>query len=64
MRFQERQEGFQAGKEAGREEGKGESMKEVALRMLRAGKYALDEIADMSGLPLDEVQSLKAEVTI
>ena len=51
MRRQERQEGF--------EEGKGENMKEVALRMLRAGKYALDEISDMSGLPLDEIQSLK-----
>ena len=57
MRRQERQEGFEEGKE----EGKGEKMREVALRMLRAGKYALDEIADMSGLPLNEVQSLKAE---
>lgn len=53
MRRQERQEGI--------EEGKGEKMREVALRMLRAGKYALDEISDMSGLPLNEVQSLKAE---
>ena len=55
MRRQERREGF--------EEGKGEKMREVALRMLRTGRYALDEISDMSGLPLNEVQSLKAEAT-
>ena len=49
MRRQERQEGIE------------ENMRAVALRMLRAGKYALDEIADMSGLPLNEVQSLNVE---
>ena len=40
-----------------------ESMREVAIRMLKAGKYALDEIAIISGLSLDEVQNLKAEAT-
>ena len=40
MRRQERQEGIE------------ENMRAVALRMLQAGKYALDEISDMSGLPL------------
>ena len=33
---------------------------EVALRMLEAGKYVLDEIANISGLPLDEVKKLQA----
>ncbi len=33
-----------------------DSLKEVALRMLKVGKYALDEIAAISGLPLDEVK--------
>lgn len=37
-----------------------ESLIEVALRMLKAGKYALDEIASISGLSLDEVQKLQA----
>ncbi len=37
-----------------------ESLTEVALRMLKAGKYALDEIAAISGLPLDEVKKLQA----
>ena len=40
-----------------------EGMMEVALRMLKAGKYALDEIAAISGLPLDEVKKLKADKT-
>lgn len=40
-----------------------EGMTEVALRMLKAEKYALDEIAAISGLSLDEVKKLKAGVT-
>lgn len=40
-----------------------EGMREVALRMLKAGKYALDEIAAISGLSLDEVKKLKADKT-
>lgn len=34
-------------------------MKEVALRMLMAAKYALEEIIDISGLSLKEVKQLK-----
>ncbi|MBO5093904.1 MAG: Rpn family recombination-promoting nuclease/putative transposase [Lachnospiraceae bacterium] len=40
-----------------------EGMMEVALRMLKAGKYALDEIASISGLSLDEVKKLNADKT-
>lgn len=36
-----------------------EERAEVALRMLKAAKYALDEIANISGLPLDEVKKLQ-----
>ena len=36
-----------------------ESLMEVALRMLEAGKYALEEIAIISGLSLDEVKNLQ-----
>jgi hypothetical protein len=36
-------------------------MKEVALRMLLAGKYALEEIVNISGLSLEEVKQLKAD---
>lgn len=36
-----------------------EGMMEVARRMLAAGKYALEEIAEISGLSLDEVKNLQ-----
>lgn len=42
-------------------EGIKEGMKEAALRMLAAGKYALEEIASISGLTLEEVNQLKAD---
>ena len=35
-----------------------EGMTEVALRMLAAGKYALEEIAAISGLSIEEVKKL------
>ncbi len=38
-----------------------EGMKEVALRMLAAGKYALEEIVNISGLSLEEVKQLKGD---
>ena len=42
-----------------RKEERKESIKEVTLRMLKAGKYALEEIAEISGLSLDEVKQLQ-----
>lgn len=44
----------------GLKEGRKENMIDTALRMLEAGKYALDEIAAISGLPLYEIKKLKA----
>ena len=40
-----------------------DTVRAVALRMLQAGKYALDEIAEMTGLTMDEVQALATEKT-
>ena len=42
-----------------RKEERKESIKEITLRMLKAGKYALEEIAEISGLSLDEVKKLQ-----
>lgn len=42
-------------------EGIKEGMKTTALRMLEAGKYALEEIAGISGLSLDEVKELEGK---
>ncbi|MCM1150397.1 MAG: hypothetical protein NC319_10010, partial [Butyricicoccus sp.] len=44
----------------GMEQGKNEEKKLTVLRMLEAGKYALEEVAKISGLSLDEVQKLQA----
>jgi len=41
-----------------------EGMKEVARRMLAAGKYALEEIVNISGLSLEEVKQLKADKSV
>ena len=37
-----------------------EGMREVARRMLTAGRYALEESSEISGLSLDEIKKLQA----
>ena len=54
-----RNESLQEGMKQGREQGIKEGMKAAALRMLEAGRYALEEVAEVSGLPLDDVKKLK-----
>lgn len=46
------------------QEGRKEGMIGSAKRMLAAGKYALEEISNISGLSLDEVKKLQAEQSI
>ena len=46
------------------EEGRKQNMMESALRMLKAGKYTLEEIVSISGLSLEEVQKLKTEKSL
>ena len=41
--------------------GKQETQVETAVRMLQAGKYAVEEIADISGLTIEKIYELKAE---
>ena len=45
-------------------EGIQEEKKMTVLRMLEAGKYVMEEIVNISGLSLDEVNKLKAERTV
>lgn len=45
------------------QEGRKENMKDTALRMLAAGKYALEEIVAISGLSLEEVKKLSEDKT-
>ena len=53
-------EGRKEGIKEGRKEGIKEGMKAAARRMLEAGKYALEEIAEISGLSLEDVKQLQA----
>ena len=42
------------------EEEREETKSEIALRMLKAGKYPLEEIVEFSDLPLEEIKKLQA----
>ena len=43
------------GKEQGIEQGLELGKQETAVKMLQAGKYAIEEIADISGLAMEKV---------
>ena len=45
------------------EKGKSEGIESMVLAMLKAGKYAIEEIASLSGLSVDEVKALQAELS-
>lgn len=47
-----------------RKQGMKEGMKETALRMLAMGRYALDEVVNISGLSMEEVKQLKADRSV
>ncbi len=65
MRNQSLQEGIQEGIKQGIKQGVEQGVKQgiasTVLRMLASGKYALEEIAEISGLTLDEVKALRTE---
>ena len=53
-------EGMKEGMKKGIKEGMKEGIKKTALQMLKAGKYTLEEIAEITELPLEEVKNLQA----
>lgn len=50
-------------REQSRKEGLAEGIKTTTQRMLKSGKYALDEITAISGLAVDEVKRLQSGKT-
>lgn len=50
---------WEEGRKVGEKEGRKEGRLETARKMLIAGKLTLEEIAEYSGLPLDDVQHLR-----
>jgi len=49
------------GAEKGRKEGKAAANRETVVRMLRKGKFSKDDIAEASGLTVDEVDRIEQE---
>ena len=50
--------GIEEGREAGREEGRTAESLNTVRRMLAKGSYSLDEIAEISNLPIEKVREL------
>lgn len=63
LRRNRRYKGLNLSPKEGLAQGMKQGMKDTALRMLQAGKYALEEIAAISGLPVEEVQKLSEAQT-
>ena len=61
MLDKERKKGEKRGLSKGREEGVDNTLKAIGL--IKAEKYNLDEIASLSGLPVDKVKALQAELS-
>ncbi len=53
-----REEGREEGIEIGIEKGRVEEKTELAINMLRTGKYPHEEIAELTGLSLDQIKAL------
>ena len=56
-----RQEGKSEGVALGKSEGIANTLKAISL--VQAGKYAIEKIASLSGLSVDEVKALQAELS-
>ncbi len=54
-----RKDEYSAGIEEGKKTGIKDTMEKTALRMLSAGTYSLEEIADISGLPVKDIRQLQ-----
>ena len=57
----ERREGIAEGKELGLVEGEAKEKLATAKRMLARGCYSLEDIAELTSLPLEQVEALKKE---
>ena len=57
----ERRESIAEGKELGLVEGEAKEKLATAKRMLARGCYSLEDIAELTSLPLEQVEALKKE---
>ena len=59
LRKAEFEAGFTEGEKQGMERGAQLTYIETAKRMMRSGKFSPEEVADFSGLPIEEVKKLQ-----
>ena len=59
-----RKDEYNAGMEAGKEAGIRENTESIVLRMLSSGTYPLEEIAQISGIDIEEVKKIGNLYTI
>ena len=52
--------GRKEGRESGLQDGRKEQALATARRMLASGKYGMEEISDISGLTVQDIQALSA----
>ena len=64
MRIESWKEGKKEGEKDGIKKGKKEEKKLTVLRMLSLGKFALEDVSAISGLPLEEVKKLQTSQTL
>lgn len=55
-----RLQSYEEGKAEGKAEGQYEAQKATAVRMLSVGMYSLEDVSSISGLSLEEIQSMNA----
>ncbi|MCR5661089.1 MAG: hypothetical protein K6G50_03040, partial [bacterium] len=64
LRAEERAAGLKIGLTKGRKEGRAEGIDNTikAISLIKSEKYTLEEIASLSGLPVDKVKALQASL--
>ena len=55
------QEGRQEGRKEGRQEGRQEAARDTAINLLKLGVLPDEQIAQVTGLPLDKVKALRPD---
>ena len=64
MRIESWKEGEKEGIKKGETKGIKKEKKQTVLRMLQLGKFALEDVSAISGLPLEEVKKLQTSQTL
>ena len=55
-------ENLEKGMEKGRKEGRAREKRQIAMKMLRKKSYALSEVAELTELPIKEVERLAGSI--